>query len=162
MDLVIQNNLCYILRTIDEKYRKSNKEDNHVIFNEQPLREIAHIDDTDDRYGLGSSFDTIKQKDYNLFDKNGNRLITKFSKHNNWNSLKDDEKYQRFFLTSEQSIKNLFKYDFGGFLHLTFLKWKTSFQAMVIHRLRNEIGDEGIRKIHKYFETIYVLSLIHI
>ena len=27
---------------------------------------------------------------------------------------------------------------------------------MVIHRLRNEIGDEGIRKIHKYFETIYV------
>ena len=159
-----KNGPCYIeqfmlhsyLRTIDEKYRKSNKEDNHVIFNEQPLREIAQIDDTDDRYGLGSSFDTIRQKDYNLFDKDGNRLITKFSKHNNWNSLKDDEKYQRFCLTSEQSIKNLFKYDFGGFLHLTFLKWKTSFQAMVIHRLRNEIGDEGIRKIHKYFETIYV------
>ena len=31
--------------------------------------------------------------------------------------------------------------------------------AMVIHRLRNEIGDEGIRKIHKYFETIYVKSI---
>ena len=27
---------------------------------------------------------------------------------------------------------------------------------MVIHRLRKEIGDEGIRKIHKYFETKYV------
>ena len=60
-----------------------NQIDNHVIFNEQPLREIN--DDTDDRYGLGSSFDTIRQKDYNLFDKDGNRLITKFSKHNNWN-----------------------------------------------------------------------------
>ena len=70
--------------------------------------------------------------------------------------MKDDEKYKRFFLSSEQSIKNLFQYDFGGFLHLTFLKWKTSFQAMVIHRLRKEIGDEGIRKIHKYFETKYV------
>ena len=117
------------LRTIDEKYRKSNKEDNHVIFNEQPLREVIQIDDND-RYGLGSSFDTIRQKDYNLFDKDGNRLITKFSKHNNWNSLKDDEKYQRFFLTSEQSIKNLFKYDFGGFLHLTFLKMENIIQQL--------------------------------
>ena len=105
---------------------------------------------------MGSSFETIKQKDYNLFDKDGNRLITKFSKYNNWNIMKDDEKYEKFFLSSEQSIKNLFQYDFGGFLHLTFLKWKTSFQAMVIHRLRKEIGDEGIRKIHKYFETKYV------
>ena len=159
-----KNGPCYIeqfmlhsyLRNIDEKYKKSNKKDNHVIFNEQPLREVIQIDDVNDRYGLGSSFDTIKQKDYNLFDKDGNRLITKFSKYNNWNGMKDDEKYKRFFLSSEQSIKNLFQYDFGGFLHLTFLKWKTSFQAMVIHRLRKEIGDEGIRKIHKYFETKYV------
>tara|TARA_A100001388_G_scaffold247645_1_gene207309 strand:- start:92 stop:643 length:552 start_codon:yes stop_codon:yes gene_type:complete len=144
------------LRNIDEKYKKSNKHDNHVIFNEQPLREVIQIDDVNDRYGLGSSFETIKQKDYNLFDKDGNRLITKFSKYNNWNIMKDDEKYEKFFLSSEQSIKNLFQYNFGGFLHLTFLKWKTSFQAMVIHRLRKEIGDEGIRKIHKYFETKYV------
>ena len=159
-----KNGPCYIeqfmlhsyLRNIDEKYKKSNKNDNHVIFNEQPLREVIQIDDVNDRYGLGSSFETIKQKDYNLFDKDGNRLITKFSKYNNWNIMKDDEKYEKFFLSSEQSIKNLFQYDFGGFLHLTFLKWKTSFQAMVIHRLRKEIGDEGIRKIHKYFETKYV------
>ena len=68
-----KNGPCYIeqfmlhsyLRNIDEKYKKSNKKDNHVIFNEQPLREVIQIDDVNDRYGLGSSFDTIKQKDYN-------------------------------------------------------------------------------------------------
>ena len=45
-----KNGPCYIeqfilhsyLRNVDEKYRKSNKEDNHVIFNEQPLREITN------------------------------------------------------------------------------------------------------------------------
>jgi hypothetical protein len=35
------------------------------------------------------------------------------------------------------------------------LKWYDIIQAIIIHKLRNEIGDEEIRQIHKYFETKY-------
>ena len=70
--------------------------------------------------------------------------------------MNNQEKYKVLNLKNESDVKELFDSDFGGFLHLTFLKWKPTYQAIVIDKLRKEIGDYGIRKIHKYFETRYI------
>ena len=63
-----KNGACYIeqlilhsyLRMLDKRYRQSNKNDNHVIFNEQPLREI-----NDKGEGFGS-LSIINQKHSDL------------------------------------------------------------------------------------------------
>ena len=150
-----KNGPCYIeqfilhnyLRTIDKKYRQSNKKNNHVIFNEQPL---GDINDNGDGFGRAS---IINQKHLYF---NNQALITKLSKYKNWDIMSSAEKYKTLYLKDENSVKELFDSDFGGFLHLTFLKWKPTYQAIVIDKLRQEIGDYGIRKIHKYFETRYI------
>jgi hypothetical protein len=74
-----KNGPCYIeqfilhnyLRTIDKKYRQSNKKNNHVIFNEQPL---GNINDNGDGFGRAS---IINQKHLYF---NNQALITKLSK----------------------------------------------------------------------------------
>tara|TARA_B100001996_G_C18535565_1_gene544805 strand:- start:50 stop:919 length:870 start_codon:yes stop_codon:yes gene_type:complete len=150
-----KNGPCYIeqfilhnyLRTIDKKYRQSNKKNNHVIFNEQPL---GNINDNGNGFGRAS---IINQKHLYF---NNQALITKLSKYKNWDIMSSAEKYKTLYLKDENSVKELFDSDFGGFLHLTFLKWKPTYQAIVIDKLRQEIGDYGIRKIHKYFETRYI------
>lgn len=150
-----KNGPCYIeqlilhsyLRMIDKRYKKSNKNDNHVIFNELPLREV---DDNGEGFG---NISVINQKHLYFNDK---ALITKLSKYKNWEIMSQEEKYSIIKLQDENDVKELFESDFGGFLHLTFLKWKPTYQAIVIHKLRQEIGDYGIRKIHKYFETRYI------
>ena len=150
-----KNGACYIeqlilhsyLRMLDKRYRQSNKNDNHVIFNEQPLREI-----NDKGEGFGS-LSIINQKHLYF---NNKALITKLSKYKNWDIMSEQEKYKILELHDEDGVKKLFDSDFGGFLHLSYLKWKTTYQAIVIDKLRQEIGDYGIRKIHKYFETRYI------
>ena len=132
---------------LDKRYRQSNKNDNHVIFNEQPLREI-----NDKGEGFGS-LSIINQKHLYF---NNKALITKLSKYKNWDIMSEQEKYKILKLHDEDGVKKLFDSDFGGFLHLSYLKWKTTYQAIVIDKLRQEIGDYGIRKIHKYFETRYI------
>ena len=52
-------------------------------------------------------------------------------------------------------VKNYFDEDFNGFLHTSYLKWYDIIQAIIIDKLRKEIGDEGIRNIHKYYESKY-------
>ena len=116
-----KNGACYIeqlilhsyLRMLDKRYRQSNKNDNHVIFNEQPLREI-----NDKGEGFGS-LSIINQKHLYF---NNKALITKLSKYKNWDIMSEQEKYKILELHDEDGVKKLFDSDFGGFLHLSYLE----------------------------------------
>ena len=60
------------------------------------------------------------------------------------------------------NITNFFDYNFEGFLHTSHNKWSDIFQAIIIDKLRKEIGDDGILKIHNYYKGInptYTLPL---
>jgi len=50
---------------------------------------------------------------------------------------------------------NLLEYNFEGFLHTTYMKWYDIMQAVTIHKLRQEIGDNKLRIVYKYFKNIY-------
>ena len=54
-----------------------------------------------------------------------------------------------------EDIKNFFDFDFYGINHLTFYKWSTVMQAIVIGQIINNFGEEYVMKIHEYFKILY-------
>ena len=55
----------------------------------------------------------------------------------------------------EKVIKNYFDENVNVFVHTSYTKWDDISQAIIIDKLRNEICDDGIRNIHRYYESKY-------
>ena len=65
------------------------------------------------------------------------------------------DREDRISIKDRKDIGRLLDYEFGGFLHTTYQKWYDYMQAIIINKLRKEIGDEKLQQIHDYFKIIY-------
>jgi hypothetical protein len=67
---------------------------------------------------------------------------------------KPDDFYE-LIINDIDDIKNYFDHEFNGFFHTTYMKWYDIIQVIIIDKLRKEIGDDEIRRIHDYFRKHY-------
>lgn len=150
---------CYIeqlmlhtnLRLYDKKYRKSSKKGKNFIFHDIPTtttdahNNVPKIDDVKFPFKLNINNDNH----FKLSDPN-EIIISPLS----ITQPKPNDFYE-LSINDIQDIKNYFDHEFNGFFHTTYMKWFDIIQAIIIHKLRKEIGDDEIRKIHGYFKTRY-------
>jgi len=85
----------------------------------------------------------------------GDEVITKLSKLKNYNELSEKKRVDKIVINNKEDILNFFKQEFNGFFHVTYMKWYDIIQAYIIHKLREEIGDDKVREIHSYFKPKY-------
>ena len=155
---------CYIeqlmihihLRVLDEKYKKRSKKNKHVIFDNNPMIQIdghnnvAPIKEVKFPFRL-----KVLNQDHLKCDCCDNEVITPLSKFEDFNNVDEEEKFKIISVDNKNDILKLFNENFNGFLHVTYLKWYDIIQAMIIDKLRNEIGDEKLLSIHKYYVGLY-------
>lgn len=155
---------CYVeqlmlhvhLRMLDKNYKKSNKKNDHVIFDENPIMQIdpnnnvANVDDVTFPFRLR----LLDQKHLKCNCCDGG-MITKLSKFKNFYDTPVEEKFKEVSIESIDDIKNYFDEKFNGFLHVSYLKWYDIIQVIIIDKLRKEIGDSELRKIHSYYKKKY-------
>jgi hypothetical protein len=155
---------CYIeqlmlhvhLRMLDKDYKKSNKKHNHVIFDDNPITQIdphnnvAKVEDV--KFPFRMRILNQKHLKCNCCDEG---MITKLSKYKDFYNSPMDEKFMELSIESVDDIKNFFDEKFNGFLHVSYLKWYDIIQAIIIDKLRREIGDDKLRKIHEYYVEAY-------
>jgi len=121
------------LRMLSSEYKKQSSINNHLLFKSVPFYKLTNNN------GFPYDLGIINRCDHCNGGKD--KII----------SIKD-----------KIDITNLFDYNFEGFLHLTQNKWSDIFQAIIIDKLRKEIGDDAILKIHNYYKEInptYILPL---
>lgn len=126
--------LHQLLRCNSEKYNHDSAKFNHTIFSGLPFSQK-------DPYNNVPSIDDVQ------FPFRGT-LISNCECCNKKHT-------EDIIIESREDLVEFLEYDFKGFLHTTYLKWYDIFQAWTIHKLRNEIGDEGIRTVHNYFIKPY-------
>lgn len=137
-----------ILRKLDKEYRKNSKSLKHLIFEDVPMLQIdshnnvASVNDV--KFPL--RLKVLKQKHFKC-SCCGEEMVSSLSTRN----LEFDE----ISIKDIDDIKNHFDNNFNGFLHVTYLKWYDVMQAIIIDKLRSLVGDDEIRKIHRYFLEKY-------
>ena len=156
---------CYIeqlilhlnLRIEDKKYRKSSKKDDHTIFNSIPTTQVDSHNNIPSVEEVRFPFrlNNIKGKHLPIC-YGGDEVITKLSKLKNYNELSEKKRVDRIVINNKEDILNFFKQEFNGFFHVTYMKWYDIIQAYIIHKLREEIGDDKVREIHSYFKPKYI------
>lgn len=132
---------CYIeqlyihqaLRDLSSEYKELSDNNKHVLFNGVPFQNIDKFNDT------------AKLED-TTFPIRG-KLKFQCQECSHFHSEK--------FSFDESELREFLDYDFRGFLHSSYLKWYDIYQAYIIHQLRNEIGDEGLRRVYSHFVPLY-------
>ena len=155
---------CYIeqlmlhvhLRMLNSQYKKSNKKDDHVIFEHNPMMQIDPENNNADYTKISYPFrlSILNQKHFKC-DCCDKSTITKLSKFKDFKKESDSDKFKKIIIKDADDVKNYFDENFNGFLHTSYTKWYDIIQAIIIDKLRNEIGDDGIRNIHRYYESKY-------
>lgn len=155
---------CYIeqlmlhvhLRMLNSQYKKSNKNDDHVIFEHNPMMQIDPENNNADYTKISYPFrlSILNQKHFKC-DCCDKSTITKLSKFKDFKKESDSDKFKKIIIKDADDVKNYFDENFNGFLHTSYTKWYDIIQAIIIDKLRNEIGDDGIRNIHRYYESKY-------
>lgn len=133
---------CYIeqlylhqtLRTLNEDYKKYSDINEHVLFKETPLSQK----NTNNNVTKVEDVEFPLSYDVNFFCR-----------------CCDSSNTKKLTIEDREDIKRVLDYEFEGFLHSTYMKWYDVIQAITIHHLRDNIGDEQLRKVHKYFARIY-------
>ena len=133
---------CYIeqlmihqlLRTKSKDYKKLSNKTKHVMFSKLPF----YIKDT---------CNNVPVVDNVTFPYKA-KLIKKCK------CCKGESKFN-LTLDSIDSVKDILNYDFGDFLHLSYMKWYDIYQAFIIHQLRKELGDESVVRIHQVLKQPY-------
>ena len=133
---------CYIeqyyihqaLRTLDSNYREYSSKSKNTYFKKLPFSQ------QDQHNNIVSIAKVSFPLTYNTV-----------SKCPCCNKRKD----KKVVIESKSELMNLLEYDFEGFLHTTYMKWYDIMQAVTIHKLRQEIGDNKLRIVYKYFKNIY-------
>ena len=126
--------LHQLLRAESKKYRKYSGKYKHTVFKKLPFLQLDDHNNTpkinDMRFPFRGS------------------IVTKCKCCGKQSS-------KELVIEDKEKILEFFDYDFDGFFHSTYLKWYDLIQAYTIHKLRLEIGDEQLRKVHNYFTKIY-------
>ena len=133
---------CYIeqfyihqaLRAKNKEYRKYSGKFKHTVFKELPFSQ------QDQHNNIASIAKTSFPLTYNTVSKC---------------SCCSKRKNKKIVIESKSELMNLLEYNFEGFLHTTYMKWYDIMQAVTIHKLRQEIGDNKLRIVYKYFKNIY-------
>ena len=128
------------LRANNPKYKKSSNNKTHVLFNKNPFIQLDQINNI-------ANIDDVK------FPFTCNHFVK--AKRCDCCDTEIKSKYEEIKIRNKYDIHTFFNYKFDGFLHVTYLKWYDIFQAIIIHKLIQEVGEETVRKIHKYFKKIY-------
>ena len=150
---------CYIeqlmlhtnLRLYDKKYKKTSKKEKNFIFDDIPTttmdvhNNVPNIDDVKFPFKL-----KIINDDHFKCSCCDEDIISPLSKKH-----KEPNQFYELVINDIDDIKNYFDYEFNGFFHTTYMKWYDIIQAIIIDKLRKEIGDDEIRKIHSYFKKEY-------
>jgi len=128
--------LHFKLRELNSEYLQISDKHNHVFFNNIPFSvDNRNNSVNNDAVSLeGLTFPLT----YNVIHKDTQEMV-KYT-------LEDK---------TRETLLSFLDYNFNGFLHLTYQKWFDIFQAMIIHKLRKEIGDNQLQKIHSYFRKIH-------
>lgn len=130
---------CYIeqlilhlnLRAIDEKYKELSQENKHVMFPNMPFEP-------------GENHNLIPKVDDLIYPYTFTIPNTKCKCCNEINDRKHT-------IESREDFKKYLDFDFNGFYHSTFMKWYEHIQAIIIHKIVSEFGEEHVIKIHKHF-----------
>jgi hypothetical protein len=123
------------LRMLSENYKMYSSDNEHLLYKKWPFRKLNNYQ------AETTSINSINfPYDWEIINRCDHCNMGKAKKI----SIKD-----------KLDIVNLFDYNFEGFLHVTYHKWSDMFQAIIIDKLRKEIGDDGILKIHNYYKGIY-------
>lgn len=155
---------CYIeqlmihvhLRMLDKKYKKSNNKNKHVIFDDIPITQIDSHNNVPKVEDVKFPFRMriLNQKHFKCHCCD-EEIITSLSKFKDAYNTPIEEKFSEIIIESVEDIKNFFDEKFNGFLHTGYLKWYDILQVIIIDKLRKEIGDNEIRKIHEYYIKAY-------
>lgn len=156
---------CYIeqlmihiyLRVLDKKYKKQSKRGDHVVFDNNPITQIdphnnvASIDKVEFPFRL-----RVLNQSHLKCECCNNQVITSLSRFEDFYNTDEDDKFKIINIDSKDDVPKLFDEEFNGFLHVSYLKWYDIFQAMIIDKLKNEVGNDVIIKIHNYYKEKYL------
>lgn len=155
---------CYIeqlmlhvhLRMLDKKYKKSNNKNKHVIFDDSPITQIDSHNNVPKIEDVKFPFRMriLNQKHFKCHCCD-EEIITSLSKFKDTYNTPIEEKFSEIIIENVDDIKNFFNEKFNGFLHTGYLKWYDILQVIIIDKLRKEIGDDEVRRIHKYYIKAY-------
>ena len=150
---------CYIeqlmlhtnLRLHDKKYKKSSKKGNNFIFHDIPTATVDAHNNVPDISSVKFPFKLkVNNNDHFKSECCDHGVISPLSK-----TQKKPDDFYELIITDIDDIKNYFDHEFNGFFHTTYMKWYDIIQVIIIDKLRKEIGDDEIRRIHNYFRNHY-------
>jgi len=128
-----QLTLHQILRAINSEYREYSSDNKHVIFKKIPYSQK-------DQYNNVAKVEDIQFPFRGTLNSFCNCCDNYFSKD--------------ISIKSKDDIRQYLDYDWNGFFHPTYMKWYDVIQAIIIHHLKENIGEDKIRKVYNYFKEI--------